>query len=167
MNPEVKKILGEQYQKLPPDVKAAISSVDLRGRIAYIADKNGLMVDESGVLEDEIVLVLFGLEHPNDFTANIQRHVGVERARAEAIVNDADEEIFKPIKASLMSIHEKREGEIEQAPTPPGQRATETRQQATRFIERKLSEPTASAAGEAAQQPTTLPSPDPYREAVE
>lgn len=105
---DTKEILKNQFKKLPKDIQDAILAVDLRSKMQVITKKNNLHIDQAGVLENEAVFVLLGLEHPSGLVANIAKHAEVSEEKAEAIAEDLNREIFLKIRESLKKIFEEK-----------------------------------------------------------
>jgi hypothetical protein len=106
MDEETQKIIAEQMKSLPADVKAAIISVDYQTKLQEITRRQKLLIDQAGKLEMETTLVMIGLEPLTDFTANIQREMGLTTIRAQEVAMDVSENIFKPIRDSLQTMNE-------------------------------------------------------------
>ena len=157
-------ILSEQIRKLPPDVRSAILAVDLDAHLMKIAGKHHLRTDEAGKLANETMLVMVGIEHPNDLVENLARELRLPREAVNMIAADVNEEIFLPIRASLMKLHERdlsapaRAGRQAGAEPTDGNRQTETRariesrEEILKEIEQEASVPTPPS-----PPPTNLP----------
>jgi hypothetical protein len=101
MEQEISMALREQMEKLPPEVQRAVTSPDLRKKIKEIGDRNKLHIDQIGLLEDETVLVMIGLEEPADFTDNIASHVRMEKEVAQRVSGEVSEKVFIPIRDAM------------------------------------------------------------------
>jgi hypothetical protein len=104
MNDKSKKILQERYEKLPSGLRAVLKDVNLPTRIQNIIKKHGLRVDQGGAFEDEVMLVLLGLGHPDDFIASLMHKVTLPLDVVEKLVVDTENEIFHPVRESLMKM---------------------------------------------------------------
>ena len=118
-------ILRERAKKIPKEVQEAIVSVDRRRRLANIAKNYQLHIDQAGVLDNETVLVMLGLESPDDFVGNITRELGISPAQAQLIANEVNQDIFLPIRESLKQMLEKDAEEEEQEQRDNEQLTTE------------------------------------------
>lgn len=101
MNPETNNVIQQQMEKLPPEVRTAITSPDLRKKLKEVGDRNKLHIDQLGILEDETVLVMMGLEDPNNFLDNLVKQVHIERSVAEKVEHEIGEQIFMPIREAM------------------------------------------------------------------
>ncbi len=102
---EAREILKDQFERLPEDVRTAITSVDLRNKLRSVAEKHRLHVDQAGALENETMLVMLGLEHPRDYIQNLEREAQVSASEARGIAEDINKEIFRQVRESLKKIH--------------------------------------------------------------
>lgn len=98
------KDLPERFKNLPSEVQSAIASVDTLAALQEIALRHKIQIDELELLCDEVVSVMLGLVHPKDLGKNLQSQIQVTLEEAAAITHDIDEQIFKPIRASLMQM---------------------------------------------------------------
>ena len=114
MDSETQKIIDEQLKIIPPEVKAAIISVDYKTKLQEITRRQRLLIDQAGKLEMETTLVMIGLEPLADFTENIRRELMVNCIRASEIALDVSEHIFKPIRDALQKMNEVTEAEEEE-----------------------------------------------------
>lgn len=104
-----KNQLEKLYETLPKNVQEAISSVAIAEKIQEIAKKNGLHIDEAGIVSDEATMVMLGIEHPNDFIDGLKNKLKLPQEKIVALAKDVDKEIFEPIKESLMKIYQEQE----------------------------------------------------------
>jgi len=109
MDNDTQKILTEQFNKLPTNIRDAILSVDYRSKLQTITKNNKLMIDQAGKLEMETMLVMLGLEPLTDYTDNLVKNAGLSKNQAIAIAHDVNELIFKNIRESLKKINEEAE----------------------------------------------------------
>jgi hypothetical protein len=111
---ETQEIIKEQLNTLPKVIKDAISSIDLGGKIRRIADKNMLHIDQAGVLENETMFVMIGLEPIEDYKENIKRELNISRDRAQAITAEIDKEIFMSIREAMKKVQNNTTDESEE-----------------------------------------------------
>lgn len=95
------ELIKKQYQKLPQEVRDAVTASDLPSKMKTIADSHSLMLDQTGILQNEILFVMLGLEPSNNFINNISDELGIKKDKAEKIADDVNNLIFKPIKNYL------------------------------------------------------------------
>ncbi|MFA6430617.1 MAG: hypothetical protein WC229_03180 [Candidatus Paceibacterota bacterium] len=114
MNEDTKKIIAEQMEVLPEDVKKAILSVDYRVQLQEIVKRNHLLIDQAGALETETTLTLLGLEPLENYVENISRELALSKDKAIIVAHDVDELIFKNIRISLQQLNDKNLEENEE-----------------------------------------------------
>ncbi|MEI7480017.1 MAG: hypothetical protein WCJ59_00100 [bacterium] len=102
MNDKLKAKLSEEFATLPKALQDVVSGPELPTVIQNITRKFGLLINQSSVLETEIVLVLFGLESYFDLAGNIEREMQIPKDKAEAIAKEADEQIISKVKDLLI-----------------------------------------------------------------
>ena len=101
--------LEEKYRSLPEDLKKAMTEVNTAETIHNIGQKHHLHIDQIGDLADEIGLTMLGLTKPDEFVNNIKNRLQIDETTAEQIAREVNEQIFLPIRESLMKLHEAEE----------------------------------------------------------
>ena len=101
MDDKTKNLIKEQYAKLPPVLQKAIQSTDLHDQITAIGTKHQLHIDQMGLLEDEISLLMMGFTEPIEFAGALQENVHVTADQAQKIAADINQEILLPIRDRL------------------------------------------------------------------
>ena len=107
-----KEQLLEKFDQLPQDLQDAILAVETSDKLQLIAKKFGLHIDQTGEMGSETGLVMLGITHPTEFIGNLEKRLGVERAKAAQIAGEVNEQIFLPIRDSLKKIHAESEAEV-------------------------------------------------------
>lgn len=97
--------LLELYEKIPQNVREAIFSVDVAGKISAAGKRFGLSIEETGILATTAGLVMLGALHPRDFIQTLEKGLKMERSKAIDIAKEINHEIFFPIRESLKRIH--------------------------------------------------------------
>lgn len=97
--------LYEKFENLPDDVQEAFLSVNTYNTIKKIVDKFKLHIDQSGILSEEIGLVMLGVTHPENFLTNLEQKLNITLETAGDIVKEINTTIFFPIRASLEAIN--------------------------------------------------------------
>ena len=97
-----------QLNKIPKDVRDALTSPQMAGELGKIGDEHDLLLDDIDELVSQTGLVMLGLVHPNDFIRNIQGRLVLERDEAVSVAKDVNARVFQPIRQSLQRLHETR-----------------------------------------------------------
>jgi hypothetical protein len=106
MEQESKTIIEDRVKKLPPEVRDVLASDELHKKIVGIGEKHHLHIDQIGVLEDEVVLVMMGLANPGDLAEELTKQSSLELPKAEEVVADVSQEIFLPIREAMKKFAE-------------------------------------------------------------
>ncbi|MBI3634308.1 MAG: hypothetical protein HY228_01670 [Candidatus Yonathbacteria bacterium] len=112
MDNETLKILEEQASRLPEEVIDFLSSSDWVSILDGIIASSNISSPISNKIKREVVLVLAGLIHPNDFREEIKEQAVGDETTINPIIAEVEEKIFAPIRADLVKFFEEQE-EIE------------------------------------------------------
>jgi len=167
MQDDSNKLIQDQFDSLPIENKEALSRSGWRKKVRAIAEREKLSDEQGRALEIETLLVLYQFLNPENFTANVQREVGIDDVQAGKLVSTIDLEVFKEIEkqldmiTALMPKASRNQAPITSAPAPaniPTGVPTEI-------------PPTIPAAPATApiapSTPAYMPGKDPYRESFE
>lgn len=129
--------LEKKYATLPDDIRKAMSSMDIARFVENIGKSHSLHIDQIGQLMDEVSFIMLGFMHPSDFISNIQKSLEIDNEKAQEITKDINEKIFRPIKASLLSIHGAKQEKVVGNQKLVTERETPSKEQAVEEIEEK------------------------------
>ena len=101
MDENTKKIIKEQFRTLPDNVKKVITSIKVEVILNTLTEGHPLQEHQRIAIENEIMLVLLGLEDFSSFTTNITHGAQISRERAERITKLINREIFIPNQSIL------------------------------------------------------------------
>ncbi len=118
MENDTNKIINDQLNSLPKALQDAILKSGWEKKAHDLAKKHQLHIDQEGDLVNETFLVLLGLELSKDFQQNLVDNIHVDKATADALVNEIGAEIFAPIREHLQNIEDSEE-EPEEKPAEP------------------------------------------------
>jgi hypothetical protein len=94
---ETEKIIKEQLNKLPANLRKAILTVPWEISVEKIGKANNLDEKQITSLERETLFVLCGFEQPEDYIENIMREVGIPEEMTYKIAETVNEKVFGPI----------------------------------------------------------------------
>jgi len=94
-------LLSERFKELPKVVQDAITSTDIEKQLRALADTNKLHLDQWEVLENEVMMTLFGVFPLDELETNIQKHVGVSAGVAKVLRENISRIVFEPIREEL------------------------------------------------------------------
>jgi len=103
MNPDQKELsfdesIKEVMRTLPPVIRSYLAQGKYTAVAKGLMSKYGLRIDQAGVLEREIMLLLMGIEDPNDFTKALTEDVQLDEKAVNSIVQDVNNQIFVPLR---------------------------------------------------------------------
>lgn len=166
MEGNVQKQIEDRLAELPDDVQEAIASANFDEQIQDIATKHQLHIDQASTLGDEILLVMLGFSNPAAFATTLADKLNITPQIAEAITEEATNQLFMPIRQSMQTFLEKK------AQIPPASTAGSTtlppppQLPELHAAEGMLQTPTITIPPTPAQKPNGYKA-DPYREPVE
>src|SRR3954468_15368994 len=98
MDNNVDKLIQDQIDSLPLDVKEAVARVPWKERVRDIAKRENLNVAQADSLETETMFILYGFLTPDTYVGNIMTEVGIEDEQAERINKLVNDEIVSDIE---------------------------------------------------------------------
>src|SRR3989344_6496742 len=112
--------MKQVMETLPPVIRAYLA----QGKYTVVAKtlmaKYGLRIDQAGVLEREIMLLLMGIENPDEFIQALMEEAKLDKKVIDGIVQDVNTQIFIPLRQEEMkSAQMKKEAPIPAATSRP------------------------------------------------
>src|SRR3989344_7144431 len=107
MDQEIEKIIKEQMEKLPIEIRQLFTDPKLGDKIINIGKRNGLNVEQLGILQIETNLVMLGLVHPDEYPNELKNRLKINDMKVDNIINDTNKEILSGILEKLKKIYEK------------------------------------------------------------
>lgn len=93
------------FGKLPQEIKDVVGSLDASNRIWKIGENHKLHIDKIGIMHDIARDVMMGIIATKNFVRELQNELGIPALDASALARDIDEEIFKPIKNTMIKLY--------------------------------------------------------------
>ena len=128
--------LEERYQKLPPPLKDAVLSPDTADKIFEIGKKNGLSIEQIGILAEETGRIILGLTRPGEFAGSLKERLSVSDAVSQALAADINHEILFPLREILQATHqvEIKDSQVSVGGAPSPQNITQIKEKAPEFM---------------------------------
>lgn len=104
--------IAARFAELPKIVQDAITSAQIEKHMREISREHQLHLDLWGLLENQVMLTVMGVQRAEDLARNVSLAIGVDDATAKSIAEDISRIVFNPIRLEL----EHKLAEIE---TPP------------------------------------------------
>ena len=93
--------VAQVMQTLPSPIRRYLG----QGKYSVVANnlmtKYGLHVDQGGILEREIMLLLMGIENPDEFTQALVEEAKLDQQTINNIVKDVNGQIFVPLREEM------------------------------------------------------------------
>jgi len=106
--PEIDHIEAqERFKHLPTTVQDAMTAPETATSVGEIAKRHGLDDWATGILADEIGWIMLGAKHLQEISTSLERKLGIDPNRAEAIAQETEREIFAPIQELIRHIYTK------------------------------------------------------------
>lgn len=112
--PALDESVKEVMQTLPPVVRDYLSQGRYTMIVKDLMMKHSLRIDQGGVLEREIILLLMGIENPDEFTKALIEDARLSQQAVGAIARDVNVQIFIPLREEMQ-----KGGAGSATPTPP------------------------------------------------
>ena len=101
MPDETDKIIAEHMQVLPVYVKDAFKAAQPFEKIRAIAADFKLHIDQTETLEQEVLLVMLGLESPDTFIDETSKSFDLSEEDSRKLVDRISSELFMPIRDAM------------------------------------------------------------------
>lgn len=99
--PTLEESLKEVMQTLPAPVQKYLSS----GQYSIVAQRlmqtYGLRIDQAGVLERQIMLLLMGIDTPEEFSQTLRTDAQLTEDMVKSVIGDVNQLIFVPLQAQM------------------------------------------------------------------
>ena len=116
-DPAFKESVTQVMQTLPPFIRTYIEQQKYTAVAVGLMTKYKLRIDQGGVLELNLLLLLMGINNPREFTLALIEKAKLDRQIVNNIVQDVNDQIFVPLRK------EEEKGTVQPAkiavPTPP------------------------------------------------
>lgn len=119
MENDMQQKIEQRLAELPEDVQAAIASSDFDEKVRTIGQAQGLHIDQMEALSDEVMLAMLGFVGMDDLAKGVEQQVRLDPAKAQAITDAVNKEIFLPIRESMKAWADGKKGGGTPPATPP------------------------------------------------
>ena len=100
--PSFDESVAQVMQTLPPPIRNYLTQGKYTAVAQSLMAKYGLRIDQGGVLEREIMLLLMGIDNPDEFTKSLTEEAKLDQQTINSISKDVNEQIFVPLRAEMM-----------------------------------------------------------------
>ncbi len=96
--PNLDESIQQVMRTLPPVIRNYVAKGEFTTVAKNITAKYGLRIDQSGVLARELMLLLVGIENPNDFMKALTEEAKIDEKTVRDIVQDVNKDVFIPLR---------------------------------------------------------------------
>ena len=96
--------ITEQFNKLPEDLKAAISGADMPQTLRKIGQAHHLHIDQLGTLVNIVKLTLAGFIKARDFVETLKEALNADDQTVQSVASAVNAKIFLPLRNSMRTV---------------------------------------------------------------
>jgi hypothetical protein len=104
--PTFEESVKQVMKTLPPPIRDYLARGGYSTVVKNLMFKYQLRIDQGGVLEREIMLLLMGIDNPDEFTQALIEEAKLDQKAVNGIVQDVNDQIFVPLQEEM------RKGEV-------------------------------------------------------
>lgn len=101
--PTLEESIKQQMDILPPPIRRYLAAGKHSVAAQNLMKKYSLHIDQGGILEREIVLLLMGIENPDEFVKSLKEEAAIPEDVLRNIVIDINQEVFAPLRQEEMT----------------------------------------------------------------
>lgn len=173
--PTFEESIKQVMQILPPPIRSYLAQGKYTTVVQSLMTKYSLRIDQGGVLEREIMLLLMGIENPEEFNQTLATEANINQQTVSSIVQDVNTQIFSPLREemrkgmeafgkkppqipSVMPVQQPAVASVMSRPIPPAPAAGAGQPTSHFHLENKLPAPPRPAEGAAVRPIPPRPS---------
>lgn len=99
--PSFDESIKQVMQTLPPPIRNYIAQEKYTAVARSLMVKYGLHIDQGAVVEREIMLLLMGVENPDEFVLALSSEASLDQKTVDNIVRDVNEQVFMPLREEM------------------------------------------------------------------
>ncbi len=113
MDPDFKAKIEERMEEIPAPLAQAIRESGWETAVFEIGRKHSLHINDVGNLQNELILVLTGISHPDNFNSFVRTELGIDSEKANEIIDQINIQVNEKIKNHLkITLGNQKEDEI-------------------------------------------------------
>lgn len=151
--------IQDYFLKAPQPIKDYLAGDAFSDVMQKITTKYNFHINQAAQIENEMVMILLGLEHPNDLLGNLQP-IGIPVSVVEDLIVDLDSQILRPMRDEIIRMYTERAA-ADEVPDKP--KPTIPHSSLEDSVGKRLHETIQNPR----EEKTLSQSPDPYREPIE
>ena len=91
------------YKNLPDKIKEFLNSEYFNSNFKEIGKNLNLLIDEQGILGDELMLVIMGLISASELPNRIKQSLKINQQQSDKIINQLNEKIFTQLRTLMQN----------------------------------------------------------------
>lgn len=103
-DPEFEENMRQIAKTLPNPIRTYLASGKYSSVTQMLMGKYSLHIDQSGILERELLLMLMGLETPDEFETALKNELQLPEGVILQIMDDVNQEVFVPLRKEIREI---------------------------------------------------------------
>jgi len=116
MDQDLQNIIHSHFNELPKKVQQLILSPQLAQNLKDTALHYSLSPEQGETFEAEVMVVLLGLDSPDNFSTNVEKHAGIDSYTVSQLVDTTERMLFEPIRLELEQMMDIEEDGIDTFP---------------------------------------------------
>lgn len=104
-------VITTQLDKIPQGIKGLIKNGDIRGNIEQFASVRGLSTEVARAVENEVMLVLLGLQDRENLFKNIKENVDIKDEDAQSLLTKINQVLLSPLEDSFAQMKKQQQAE--------------------------------------------------------
>ncbi len=93
--------LQKRFKELPKVIQDAVTSAEVEKQLRTLADTNKLHIDQWQLLENEVMLTLFGFQPAEELAHHLKTDLDISTEKAEQLAVEISRIVFEPIREEL------------------------------------------------------------------
>ena len=169
--------IDARYWEIPEDLQDAVISEDGKQTVYSIGKEQGIKEQDLWLLNHLVMDILMAIDPIKGFSQRIAEQTHITTPAAQKIAEAINENIFRPVRQSLIQIHEIPQNEQAEIPAVEQhfEHLLETHSPGMIPLAKPIAPRPKTLAEQKMSRPTSLPpqvsrtnnEPDPYREPIE
>jgi len=106
MDPETEKIIKEQWENIPSEIKTSIFQPGFEKEITKIGEKNKLDSEQLATFQLETILMMFCLITFEDYSNELKNKLNLSEENFKNLIKDIETLIPNEIKEKLKNVYE-------------------------------------------------------------
>ena len=102
---ELERQIEIAFLRLPPELQEIVGNGKWIDASQEISKRNGLNIPQMGQVQNEIMLVLLGVVHPDKFLWDIKSTLNLPTEKVEKLIKEIGDAIFIPIREELTKVY--------------------------------------------------------------